>query len=201
MATSEYIKRYLDQAKKEHKKAKESWLEDFFKAFYDQLKDRSIKASPGDKYVVAGAFATALNSLIPEGLDVIREVGIKKYIDLPAEKELSDLLSRKRVDFAIEGKNTALLIEFKTNVQFNDVSAAMVEMMAVKKFYSAKTAKAVSTASLHLFPYRTNVAGLRLLNSTLGNPLDNIWIFCTPELEFDTDAIRAFRKGVRDIVG
>lgn len=197
---SEYIERYLKQAKIEGKSAKETWLKEFFQSFHRELKERSSNHSPGDKYIVTGAFSVALRNLIPKGRELIPEVGIKEYIEMPKEESLVKLLSSKRVDFVIKGKNSSLLIEFKSNVQFNDISAAMVEMQVVKKFQSKKLNK-ISTASLHLFPYKTNVEGLRSLNSALGNPLDNIWVLCTPELEFDLKAIRAFRKEVGSIVG
>ena len=201
MSASDYINRYIDEAKIESQHAKESWLKNFFKSFSDELSTRSERAAPGDKYVITSSFSTALPNLIPNGLLLNKESSVKNYIDMPKEKALCDLLIRKRIDFSIDGKEKTLLIEFKTNVQFNDLAAAMVEMSAIKSFAARKPDKEVRTASLHLFPYRTNVDGLRLLNVALGNPLDHIWVLCTPELKYDIDAIKSFRKEVCKIVG
>lgn len=200
MAVSDYVSGYISEARIEFQKAKEPWLKNFFKEFGEELLTRSNGASPGDKYVITGAFSKALPNLIPDRLRLIREAVMKNYIDLPEEAALSDLLSRKRIDFAIEGKEKTLLVEFKTNVQFNDIAAAMVEMLAVKKF-ATKNHCQVITASLHLFPYRTNVEGIRSLNDALEKPLEHIWVMCTPELKYDIAAIKSFRKDISDLVG
>lgn len=202
MAASNYIEIYITQANNERKKVKkaeESWLENFFSAFSRELGRRNKAASSGDRTVISGAFSVAFKELIPEGLELVKEPLLKDYIELPENENLKALLSGKKADFAIRNnsKDAAILIEFKTNVQFNDVAAAMVEMMAVKKFRSFAKLK---TASLHLFPYKTNVAGLRSLNDAFGNPLDHFWVFCTPDQKFDINAIQAFRDEVSNIL-
>lgn len=203
MTTSNYVSRYIDEAKRESRKTKEPWLKEFLVEFSRELIERSGSASSGDRYVIAGAFARAIQKLIPDGLEFYPESSLGKYIDLPnlpEDEALRKLLTKKKIDFAIKGNSKTLLIEFKTNVQFNDVAAAMVEMMAVKKFANELTKKSVSMGSLHLFPYRTNVDGLRLLNTSLERPLDHIWILCTPDLQYDIDAISSFRNDLLNLL-
>jgi hypothetical protein len=194
---SEYLERYLAESSTESRKhLGNKWLRQFFTDFARELEQRANGASAGDRYVVAAAFSKAFNNLVPSNATPEREVQVSRFINLPEDKALSALLGKKRIDFSITNNKTGavLLIEFKTNVQFNDVSAAMVEMASVKKF--AKAPRKLQTASLHLFPYRTNVDGLRALNKELGSPLDHIWVFCTPQLNFDVKAIENFRSSI-----
>lgn len=105
------------------------------------------------------------------------------------------MLAKKRVDFVVYGKEKTVLIEFKTNLQFNDLAAAMIEMGAVRKYEAPPEVKQVITSSMHLFPYRANIAGLKELNEMFGSPLDNIWVFCQgPELKFNVQEIEEFRN-------
>lgn len=216
MANSDYINGYLIEADRESKRrGAEPWLKNFFKAFHKNLSNRARISNTGDRNVVFGAFSDALEEemnadnegdqrqgLIPPGI-CLKDPSLKQYIKLPRSSEelaLHELLSKKKVDFALGKDSKSLLIEFKTNVQFNDVAAAMIEMMVVKRFSDKKAQKTTTTASLHLFPYRTNVEGLRLLNDSLGRPLDYIWILCTPDLKFDSNAIKSFRNDLSEIL-
>lgn len=192
MALSNYLAEYRNQAEIEHKRAQEIWLKQFFEKFRDNIRENN-KLSPGDRNMVPVAVANALPSLIPNGFKVICEDKLNNYIEFPKNKEFCDLLGKKRVDFSIIGEKLVLLVEFKTNIQFNDIAAAMIEMAAVKKFVSKNFGKKLLTSSLHLYPYRSNVEGLRQLNIELGSPLDFIWVFCTPAQQFDIEAIRQFR--------
>ena len=112
---------------------------------------------------------------------------------------LAKLLNKKTVDFVLKRERCQkrLLIEFKTNIQFNDLSAAMMEMVAVRKFANSEMKTNLFTGSLHLFPYLTNVEGLRALNQSLEpRPLDFIWVFCDRQQKFNVEAIKCFRDNV-----
>ncbi len=192
MALSSYLAEYRNQAEIEHKRAHEVWLQQFFKKFIDNFRENN-KLSPGDRNMVPAAVTNALKCLIPNGFELVCEDKLGNYIELPKDKAFCDLLRKKRVDFSIIGKKLVLLVEFKTNIQFNDIAAAMIEMAAVKKFVSKNFEKKLLTSSLHLYPYRSNLEGLRQLNIELGSPLDFIWVFCTPAQQFDIETIRQFR--------
>jgi len=206
MPLSDYIKRYIDEAELENSDLRHpAWLRDFFKCFSDSLRQSATKASSGDRYIVSVAFRDVLiNHLFPKKIVIKPEEHLDEHIDISTSDPLGRLLKNKRVDFFIAGKNVDLFIEFKTNLQFNDLAAAMVEMAALKRFFSPEKTKTVQTASLHLFPSQPDIEGLRALNAVIGNPpLDHIWVLCKaqPEFRFDIDAIKSFRKQVTEIVG
>lgn len=196
---SDYINAYLKEsaAERDHS-THPAWLRDFFRKFHNQLVEKLDRASPGNRTVVTGAFAAALPHLLPEGVAFRKEVPLSEFFPSHGEHAaLLDLVKTKRVDFLFEKDASRLFIEFKTNFNFNDLAAAMVEMAMVKKFITPTDGLKHVTASLHLFPYRANIAGLHALNTSMGSPLDHIWILCKgPVLTFDIPAIHEFRRSV-----
>ncbi len=203
MARSNYIKRYLSEAKSViANESNPKWMRDFFTVFRDQLLTRSKDSSPGNKYIVTGSFREAfVHKLFPKRISVKAEKMLSDFVININDESLQRLLSRKRVDFLIEGNGNLLFIEFKTNVQFNDHAAAMVEMALLKKYIRPEYKNKIKTASLHLFPFTTNVKGLMALNKELGMPLDDSWILCTKNLEFDRQALIDMRKSILEIIG
>lgn len=139
----------------------------------------------------------SLHYLLPPKVKLRKEIPLEDFLCSDINGAVGALLKSKRVDFVLEGEGKCLLVEFKTNINFNNLSAAMTEMAVVKKFANARFANSTFTSSLHLFPYRANVKGLRELNICLGSPLDFIWVLCEgPQLKFDIQAIKEFRSQV-----
>ena len=65
--------------------------------------------SSGDRYAVTKSFSLAFENLLSSGLIVKYEAPVKSYIEIPSNDiALQKLLLRKRVDYAIEGKNSVL---------------------------------------------------------------------------------------------
>lgn len=201
MKNSDYIQSYLNQSKIEiNYPSNPTWLKKFFQTFHDELKYRNSKASPGNRYSVTKSLSISLDHIIPEKTILKREIQLKDLLSFSDDNELEKMLKRKRIDFLIETQKSLLLIEFKTNLQFNDVAAAMIEMGIVKKYKKRINKKNIITGSLHLFPFKSNIVGIKEMNSLFETPLDNIWIFCKgPELSFDTKAIMNFRNMIKKI--
>lgn len=201
---SYYLNGYLNQSKAEMEKGYHpKWLREFFESFHDELNKRGKNTNPGNKYVVVGAFSKSLEHLLPPGINPpIKEHKPLEHSPLPGiNKEFSDFLKSKRIDFLLEKGAKRVLIEYKTNSQFSDVSAAMVEMHMFMKFLPRQKngKKDTWTASLHLFPSTPSVAVLRRLNEELGKPLDEIWVLCKEGEKlpvFDIAAIKKFRKDI-----
>lgn len=196
MTHSDYIQKYIDDAKKKSKnELLPNWLKKFFLTFHKELDGAAHKASGGDRYLITRAFSkSAIGTIFPKKID--SEFFIGRLLNEMEETPLKNLLSKKRVDFRLEGKDQDILIEFKTNIQFNDLAAAMVEMQTVKMF--KPPTKKIVTASLHLFPSSTNVEGLMQLNEKLGKPLDHIWVLCNQDQEFDVKEIKKLRSILRE---
>ena len=70
------------------------------------------------------------------------------------------MLMEKKIDYVVYCKEKTVLIEFKTNLQFNDLAAAMIEMAAVKK-YEPLLDKPIITSSMHLYPSNVSIKGLK----------------------------------------
>lgn len=201
MTISRYIDCYLIESKAEaDKEAHPPWLREFFSHFHRCLQEACIKGwSPGDRNVMPQVVGKALKYLLPSGVDYDKEVGLREFLAVENCEALAKLLNKKTVDFVLKRERCQrrLLIEFKTNIQFNDLSAAMMEMVAVKKFGTPEMKTNLFTGSLHLFPYLTNVDGLRALNESFDpRPLDFIWVLCDRHQKFDIEAIKCFRAKV-----
>src|SRR5262249_55581886 len=141
------------------------------------IKTRNTVAA-GDRYFVASAFSSALSHLLPPGVTLRKEVSLAAFLSPNTSDALKSLLSSKRIDFVLQNGSKFVFIEFKSNIQFNDISAGRVEMAAVKTFSVVAEHSNICTGSLHLFPGTTNVAALEELNTSLGSPLDFIWVLC-----------------------
>ena len=201
MNQKDYLKTYIVQSKIEQLKPDNpKWIKSFFKDFSEELERRIIERSTGDRNLVTGSFSKAFNNLIPEAqlekeVQWEKEVQFKELVELGDDSELDKMLKKKRIDYVIYCKEKTVLIEFKTNLQFNDLSAAMIEMGVIKKYNTKSKIKSIVTSSLHLFPNNVNITGLKELNKKFGSPLDNIWVFCKgPELIFDIPEIIKFRN-------
>jgi hypothetical protein len=205
MPISAYINSYLKESETEAKdKLHPSWLKDFFFSFHSSLDIKTKNSvSAGDRYFVASAFSLALSYLLPPGVILKREVPLAAFLSPETSGALKSLLSSKRIDFVLQSGSKYLFVEFKSNIQFNDVSAAMVEMAAVKKFSFVPETSKVFTGSLHLFPNATNVTALWELNTSLCSPLDFIWVLCKrgPLPKFDIPAINQFKEGIQNCLG
>jgi hypothetical protein len=195
---SEYITSYLKESKAEAENTSHpAWLHEFFSTFNAGLQERHKLASAGNRNFVTTAFAQSVKHLLPARVNVQKEVVLRDFLSFENNGPLAKLLNAKRVDFVVERQHKRLLIEFKTSINFNDLAAAMTEMLVVKKFAKAHTSGTIFTSSLHLFQYKTNVEGLRELNRSLSSPLDFIWVLCkAPPLKFDVNAITEFRNAV-----
>ncbi len=112
----------------------------------------------------------------------------------------------------LERGSKRLLIEFKTPLEFNSLTAAMVEMAAAKMFAAPQWNDNLFTASLHLIPNYKNIAGLRALNEALAIPpeigeekkrfpLDFIWILCDEEHKFIAEAFGKLRDDIDGCLG
>ncbi len=199
MSTSAYIKTYLAESEAEARNQLHPyWLQKFFAEFHASLEKKCDGASAGNRYVVPAAFSSALEHILPRGVQLRREVQLKELLSVSVSDPLSTLISAKRIDFVIEGTSTSkqLFIEFKTNINFNDLSAAMIEMAIVKRLAKGK---AIATGSLHLFPPASNLDGLKALNREFFcSPLDFIWVLCErPSQKFNISAIKEFRRQIR----
>ena len=166
-----------------------------------QLASNSRSASGGDRYFVVSAFREAFSHVIPGNTMLKTEVEIGNYLSKRYSKKCSNLIKRKRIDFVIERPGYGVqFVEFKSNLTFNDLAAAMVEMQIIKKFVLNSKNRRIHTASLHLFPGRTNVAALREFNKVMGLPIDDIWVFCTgPKVAFDIKEIKGFRSSIASL--
>lgn len=195
MDSKNYISSYLEQSNLEiSKESNPTWIKSFFKVFSEALTRRKNNASSGDRYVITGSFKEAFDNLIPIGLTKESEVEFKKLLQIDANNEVDKMLMKKKIDYVIHCKEKTILIEFKTNFQFNDLAAAMIEMAAVKK-YEPSSDKRIITSSMHLYPSNVSIEGLKGLNEMFGSPLEKIWIFCKgPELKFDVSEIIKFRN-------
>ena len=197
MDGSIYLKDYLIQSELEIKnQSNPEWLKSFFKEFSGFLQRRVENRKKGDRYLVSSSFRAAFKFLIPESVGEDSwgsEISLERLVEFKDNSAVSKMLRKKRVDFVVFGERKNFTFEFKTNLQFNDLAAAMVEMAMVRKY---KPIKPIVTASIHLFPYRTNVQGLREMNAMFHPlPLNRIWVFCKgPKLEFDVEEIKEFRE-------
>ncbi len=196
MDNSKYINDYIEQSISQYfNNENPEWLKSFFKEFSKQLKNRSEGKSSGNRHFVSESFSDAFKYLIPENCEYIKQVNFKNFLDLNENNPIERMLMKKRIDFLIACDKKTVLIEFKTNLQFNDLSAAMVEMELVKKFNKLSFIRPIETSSIHLFPYSSNCEGLKGMNILLGSPIDKIWVFCKgPELIFDVNEIIKFRN-------
>lgn len=199
---SHYINTYLRESKTEAEKSHPEWLRRFFESFHSELlKNLKKGSSQGDRTVLPKAFSLSLECLLPPGVGCHSEnKPLKDFLRPGTSEDLSALLKSKRIDFLLEKDAKRIFIEFKTNLNFNDLAAAMVEMAVVKKFLPKQKHDHYFTGSLHLFPSQPNVAGLRELNESLGKPLGFISVLCTREQKFDIGAIKKFRDDVETIL-
>ena len=198
--TSDYVKKYISEAERECECEKHpEWLQQFFGSFAENLKGKVKEASTGNRNFITNAFSESLHHILPIKEKPKTEVSLSDFLEKEkldsASEPFLNLLNKKRLDFHVRGKKGELLIEFKTNMSFNDLAAAMVEMSLVKKY-----APNIRTASLHLYPSSANVEGLRELNKTTGAPLDFIWVlFPSKKLMIDDDAIKAIKAFRNDV--
>lgn len=208
---SDYISRYIEQTNIESKNLKHpKWIRDFFSIFNDELYSNAKSASPGNKNIITSSFRVAfVEKIAPKEIHIQPEVQISCYIDESRieSEDLKKLLSTKRVDFVAKNSsssnNKELVIEFKSNIQFNDFSAAIVQMAAIKRFLKKDIENSIITASLHLFPFKANTNGLKALNSELWHQkaIDHIWILCNPLLEFNIGEIKKLRADISRLLG
>ncbi len=200
---SDYINAYLKESADEATKSHPDWLINFFKSFHSELSQRSNGAAAGNRYVITGAFASSFLHLLPDGVTHRKEVKLQEFSPRGIDGALFALVNSKKVDFLVQKQEARLFIEFKTNINFNDLSAAMVEIAVVKKFIATPSMDKIFTGSLHLFPYTADVEGLRELNQVMGQSLDFIWVLCCqwPSPKFDIQAICRFREDVQNCLG
>jgi len=170
-----YLDNYVEQARIEASRDfNPARMRSFFKNFADGLEKRknAEERSKGDRYVVTKPFAEAFRTLLPPGADLDTEMPLSEYVS-GEDVESFPLLKRKRVDFSVKRGETLVLIEYKTNLSFNDISAAIAEMFLVKKY--AKNKK-IFTAALFLYPASGDISLFVKLNEIMGSALDAIWV-------------------------
>ena len=194
-----------------------AWLRRFNKDFQIALAENLENAKSGNRNTVCAAFSKAFDHLLPAGVKAIRrgaEMKISRYI--PSENQAKCghyLREHKTVDFVLRKEEATtlaeadtFLVEFKTNLTFNDLAAAMLEMAAVKKFASSNgNARRIRTASLHLLCSK-DAASLKEVNEVMEQPLDCIWVFCKKgqgqnQQQFNVTEIEQFRNDVGRFFG
>lgn len=207
------VPQYITQAKKEAMSAKNKNTRAFFKALHETL-SAQWKASdrPSDKSYLPRAFDHALKELlhpleIPE-----KERELKRFECFqPSLRQLSSeasFLSKKRPDYILENnKNKRIVIlELKTNISFNDFSAAIVQAFLIKKMAESKGDYHYYIASIHMASWKDDPEKYYWMNKQFGNPLDDVWIFSAQpkgapsELKFDVAAIEAFGAKVTNFL-
>ena len=206
MAASDYIKAYIQDSRRNAEEGiRPQWLRDFFAEFAGELEDRCSRSSAGGRYVVSGAFDKGFWRLVPSGIEKGNQ-RINEYLDGAGRNSTG---GSKAVDFVLKGAGGQLyFIEFKTNLTFNDLAAAMVEMALVKMHLTGKThserrnGNKVRTASIHLFPKNTSVEELMDINSVFGSPLDKIWVLCGSgdKPQFCIKELKALRRDIKDFM-
>lgn len=206
MANSPYLTAYINGAKLEEKRAgNPKWMSRFFREFAVELENQYKNAGPGNRNLIPSALKEAFkHQFFPQEIQITHEKIVSEYIPKGTNGDVIELLAKKRLDFEFVGKCGIVLVEFKTNFQFNDYAAAMIEMGSIKK-YSLKNennycitnnGKIITTASLHLFPYLTNVNGLIALNRDMDSPIDKTWILCDKNQKFNLEEVKKFRNDV-----
>jgi len=180
---SDYITQYLNQAKEISASTKwPKYVQNFFKTFHASLKKNTRAASQGDRYFVERSLSDAFYSLFPESYRNCSDrktPTIKRNVNILEYMNHGFPLKIKKMDFVIKSKKGLYFIEVKTSLQFNDFSAAMVEMFIIKKHIKKEIN--FKTSSLHLFPYTTGIKGLLEVNKDLGSPIQNVFILCQKE--------------------
>jgi len=200
-----YLSTYVTQARKEAGcSTHEEWLRSFFDSFARSVEGETQNSSKGNRNMVPQSFAKAFEHLLPPNTELKHEVALNNIVTIPDRSELAALVRRKKVDFVLNRGQKSLLVEFKSSLSFNDLSAAIVEMTLAKKFAPdlVRDGK-LKTASLHLYPAASSNEALREMNSMLDSPLDAIWILCrktSTAFEFDIDAINKLRKDVSEFL-
>jgi hypothetical protein len=174
------------------------WMRIFFDNFATNLEQRKNdeKRSKGDRYVVTRPFADALKECLKQsGVECELEQPLSKYVSESAVKSFP-LLKRKRVDFSVKRGGALVLIEYKTNLSFNDISAAMAEMLLVKKY---ATSEKILTAALFLYPASGSIAMFSTLNTIMGSALDAIWVLgrgTKASYEYDLQAFETMHNDI-----
>lgn len=193
-----YLDTYVKQAKMEARRVSNpAWMKSFFTEFSTKLQRRKDeeRRSIGDRYIVTRPFAEAFGHLLPAGAKWDTEQPLSKYVSETDIKRFP-LLKRKRVDFSVRRGEALLLIEFKTNLSFNDISAAIAEMHLVKKY---ATSNRLHTAVLFLYPASGNIDMFIELNKIMGSALDAIWVLGRGTKASYMYDLKAFEKMHDDI--
>lgn len=202
MDIKNYLNTYVEQARKEGSSATNpEWMRKFFCEFAEGVEKRIKQASKGDRYIVTKPFAGAFHYLLPPGVTWNIEQSLSNYLDVSESGSvLANMLKKKRVDISVEREPISLLIEFKTNLTFNDLSAAIAEMALVK---ASKHKGKIRTGALQLYPAAWGIDALSELNRIMGAPLDAIWVLCRKtksSFEFDLPAIESMRTDIERLV-
>jgi len=148
--------------------------------------------------MIPSAFGAALKYLVPHDVEILTERTIESFCTFDKLKtRLPKTILQKRVDFVLRKKERLFFIEFKTNLNFNDLAAAAVEMAIVKHCLGKKS---IRTNSLHFWPWLADVDGLKAVNELVQSPIDDIWVFCKMGKNglplFDSSAVADFQKSV-----
>ncbi len=176
MDHAQYVRRYISECAKEAGNPDNPpFIKHFFEKFGAGIEERVASASKGDRNIIATPFSDALKHIFP---GVVPQARFGSIFNLSGEGATEKNFKNKSVDFKIDGAAATLLIEFKSTLTFNDVSAAIVEMALAKKFAAKYNfGMRLSTASLHLYP-SADIRMINEVNSMMGAPLDRIWVLC-----------------------
>jgi hypothetical protein len=199
--SSDYVRRFLSESKREANEQSDRWLKRFFSTFHEALTKNIESVSSGNRKFIESALGEAMQHLVPRGVEPQGEISFFKShkFDNNVEEKLKELLQKKRFDFVLTPKTgkKQLLIEVKINATFNDIAAAMVKMKLAKEIMGEEN---IRTASLHLSHNGANLDGIRCANRMFGQPLDKIWVLRSKDRTFDIKEIRAFRKYLLEVL-
>ena len=191
------IPQYIAQARIEVEKSHDEDIKAFFALLHAEL---SPPYKTSDKNHIPRALRTAMRNLLLQDINIPeKEIALGKLKALEnMTPDKVDFLLRKRPDYILESKDgkRIVILELKTNISFNDLSAAIVQAALIKKRLIQGGAYRCYIASIHMSSWNDSLDKYRWMNDELEKPLDGIWVFSNniKKLERGPNSGSIFRK-------